>query len=144
MKGDLFMKKKFMLTLLIICVYCVLLISCNGDSSKADVDLGSSRLFTQEELEGAVSCIKREFRGFNGCTMLNLRYDEEETKKAGPQWAKDAERKGRVAIFLSDFETGSSGGDGSMEPNSKYPDWQWIVIKDKTTGEWQVLTSGYC
>ena len=133
------MKRKFIFGVLIFCIYCMILTSCNGDTSKTDLDLGNSELFTQKEMEGAVNCIKREFRGFGGCTMLNLRYGEKETKKAGSQWEKDAEQKGRVAIFVSDFETGSTGGDGSLEPDSKYPDWQWIVIKDHITGEWQVL-----
>lgn len=137
------MKKKVVFVVLIFCIYCLVLVSCGGDSSKADIDLGNSELFAQEELEAAAACVKKEFRIFGGCTMLNLRYDEEETKKAGNDWKKNFDQEGNIAIFVSDFETDSAGGDGSMEPNSTYPDWQWILLQDKRLKTWKILTSGY-
>ncbi len=138
------MKKKFVFAVLIFCIYCLVLASCNGNSSEADMELGNSQLFTQEELKAAAACVKKEFKSFGNCTMLTLRYDEEETKKAGNGWKKDFDQEGKVAIFVSDFETGSAGGDGSLEPNSTYPNWQWILIQDKTSKTWKLLTSGEC
>ncbi|MDR3277336.1 MAG: hypothetical protein LBT12_01065 [Oscillospiraceae bacterium] len=45
--------------------------------------------------------------------------------------------------LLSDFEVDASGGDGSLNPNSTYTDWSWILTRDSSSAEWRVDTWGY-
>jgi hypothetical protein len=46
-------------------------------------------------------------------------------------------------VLLSDFNVDSSGGDGSLNPNSTYGGWNWILIRDSKTGNWRVDDWGY-
>ncbi len=46
-------------------------------------------------------------------------------------------------VLLSNFKVGPSGGNGSLEPNSTYTEWQWILIRDNTSDNWLVKDWGY-
>ena len=35
-----------------------------------------------------------------------------------------------------------SGGDGSLNPNSTYKDWIWLLVRNKQ-GEWKHVDHGY-
>lgn len=48
-----------------------------------------------------------------------------------------------VIVFLSNFDVGSSDGDGTLNLNSTYSDWKWILIRDSKTGNWKVDDIGY-
>lgn len=45
-------------------------------------------------------------------------------------------------VLYSSFDTDASGGDGSLEPNTTYDDFQWILVRDNG-GTWEVKTYGY-
>ncbi len=51
--------------------------------------------------------------------------------------------KNNVIVLLSEFDVDSSGGNGSLNPNSTYNNWMWIHIRDSSKGEWQVDDWGY-
>lgn len=44
--------------------------------------------------------------------------------------------------LLSSFDVDSSGGDGSLNPNSTYNDWKWILVRTNG-GQWQHVDHGY-
>ena len=45
-------------------------------------------------------------------------------------------------VLYSPFDMDASGGDGSLEPNTTYDDFQWILVRDNG-GTWEVKTYGY-
>ncbi|AGF55703.1 hypothetical protein Cspa_c19350 [Clostridium saccharoperbutylacetonicum N1-4(HMT)] len=48
-----------------------------------------------------------------------------------------------VIVLLSNFDVDSSGGDGSLNPNSTYDNYNWILIRDSKTDSWKVDDRGY-
>jgi hypothetical protein len=44
---------------------------------------------------------------------------------------------------LSNFDVDSSGGDGSLNANSTYSKWNWILIRHSKTSKWQVYDWGF-
>ena len=63
--------------------------------------------------------------------------------KAGDHqdWA-DRNNADEVIVLLSSFDVDSSGGDGSLNPNSTYNDWKWILVRTNG-GQWQHVDHGY-
>ncbi|MCC3868520.1 hypothetical protein K0039_09925 [Terrisporobacter mayombei] len=58
------------------------------------------------------------------------------------EWAKQY-NSDEAIILLSNFDVDSSGGDGSLDPNSTYTDWQWILVRDRENSKWTLKTWGY-
>ena len=81
-------------------------------------------------------------RDFPAVPLLNLRYDTEvEERFENEITTYQAERGQELIILLSDFQTDENGGDGSLEPNATYTDWQWELVWGD--GGWTVLNQGY-
>ena len=47
-----------------------------------------------------------------------------------------------VIVLVSDFYVAPDGGNGSLNQDSTYTDWKWILVRNKG-GEWKHLTHGY-
>lgn len=45
-------------------------------------------------------------------------------------------------MLVSAFDVDASGGDGSLNPNDTYEDWEWVLVRDKD-GTWHHVTHGY-
>lgn len=48
-----------------------------------------------------------------------------------------------MIILLSEFDVGPSGGDGSLNPNSTYDNFIWILIRDDKSSPWKIDDWGY-
>ncbi|MBQ7781989.1 MAG: hypothetical protein IJ405_08215 [Lachnospiraceae bacterium] len=57
------------------------------------------------------------------------------------EWADRYQAK-QAIIFYSTFQVDASGGDGSLNPNSTYTNWNWILTKDNSN-KWTLKTWGY-
>ena len=44
--------------------------------------------------------------------------------------------------MLSNFTVDGSGGDGSLNPNSTYKNWNWILVRGGS-GDWTLKDWGY-
>ena len=136
----------------IICLVAVMvsLTSCNaGKTNNVVISIGESKNFTKEEIQSAVNCVIRKFKDFSGCELTKLWYDDEasiqEVKSymSSGMGAENGVKVENVIALLSDFYVDSSGGDGSFNPNSTYPNWKWILNRDSKTGDWYVADWGY-
>lgn len=99
-------------------------------------------VYSEEEVNEAIAIVRKYFRkNFRGCELIELNYNEEDSKEAFDEWAKQYNAEEAI-ILTSVFITNSKGGDGSLEPNSTYDNWQWILTK---SGEenWTLQTWGY-
>lgn len=76
-------------------------------------------------------------------------YDEEKSNNFISDYLKNGRgsvngvKHKNVIALLSNFDVDSSGGDGSLNPNSTYSNWNWILIRDSKTGIWKVDDWGY-
>ena len=120
-----------------------------GRTNNAEVTIGKSDKFSEEEINSAINTVKIKFKDFNGCDLKKLWYDEEKSNKF-TQWYLEGGRGSvngvqaeNVIVLLSDFKVDSSGGDGSLNPNFTYTGWNWILIRDSKEGKWKVDDWGY-
>jgi hypothetical protein len=127
------------------------LIACKapGKTDNASVSIEKSNKFTTEEINQAVSSVKDKFKNFKGCTLTDLWYDEEKSNdfisgylSHGKGSVNGAEPE-NIIVLLSNFDVDASGGDGSLNPNSTYSNWNWILIRESKTGTWRVDDWGY-
>lgn len=135
------MKKIKVFLSLVLCL--VLLTACGGgDVSEVGRQVGEPTLFSEQEVDQAMDEVVKFFRAeFDGCKLLNLRYDEERNREEAEGWARQYDAEEAI-VLLSDFKVDSSGGDGSLNPDSTYRNWKWILIRNRREA-WELKTWGY-
>ena len=135
------MKKIKVFLSLMLCL--VLLTACGGGNiSEVGRQMGESAHYSKAEIARAMDQVDDHFRNeFDGCKLLNLRYDEEKTLAEAEEWAAQYGADEAI-VLLSDFEVDSSGGDGSLNPDSTYRNWKWILTRSGN-GAWELKTWGY-
>lgn len=134
------MKKITVLTLVVLLL--LNLNACGGNIDNVAVLHVDSQIYTQAEINAAIDVVLSYFRAnFDGCTLTQLCYAGDEAKNAFNQWAIQYGAD-QAIILVSSFDVGASGGDGSLNPNSTYTKWQWILVRDEG-GSWRHATHGY-
>jgi hypothetical protein len=121
-----------------------ILLSANkgGDISKVKLESSESQLYTQEDIKAVMDIVLDYFkREFKGCSLRELWYDEGVSNRDSVGWAEQYEADEAI-VLLSNFDVDASGGDGSLNPNTSYRDWQWILVRNKG-GKWELKTWGY-
>ena len=72
---------KKIITVMLCIVLVLLFAGCgkNGDTSKVEIDYGTSSVYSKEEIDSAIEIIKKQFASFEGCELHSLSYmpDEE-------------------------------------------------------------------
>lgn len=127
----------------ILCILLALVLSaCGGKVKEANTHEVSSELYSEEDIRAAIDTIKKEFeRGWDGCTLTEIYYAGDESSKAHQDWA-DRNEADEVIVLLSSFDVDSSGGNGSLNPNSTYENWNWILVRTNG-GAWKHVDHGY-
>lgn len=98
--------------------------------------------YTHEDIESAIEIIKEEFKtDWKGCSLKEIYYAGDEVSDDYKEWA-DRYNADEVLVLQSSFDVGSSGGDGSLNPNSTYDGWNWILVRNKG-GKWKHVDHGY-
>ena len=135
------MKKIKVLLSLLLCA--ALLTACGGgDVRGTERQMGQSERYFEAEIARAMDQVEDHFRKeFDGCKLLNLRCDEEKTLAEAKEWAQQYGADEAVVLY-SDFEVDSSGGDGSLNPDSTYRNWKWVLIRNRREA-WELKTWGY-
>ncbi len=77
------------------------------EAAELTIDIGASRLYTQEELMEAADVIKNNFEKIDGGTIVSIVYAGDESVKNGE------------ALFLVDFLE-NEGGNPSLETGKDY------------------------
>ena len=102
----------------------------------------TSAVYSDSEIQSAIDVAIDYFkREFEGCTLIDITYLGDD-KLDG--WQEVAERYNAddVIVLVSTFEVDASGGDGSLNPNSTYRDWNWILVRTDG-GKWIHVDHGY-
>ena len=115
---------------------------CNSNIKNVEIIDVDSEIYSDTEINSAIDTVEEYFKSnFEGCSLTMLKYAGDDQNKASDKWAKqyDAEK---AIVLLSSFDVDSSGGDGSLNPNSKYDNWQWILVENES-GTWEHVDHGY-
>ena len=111
-----------------------------GHVNKTELEVGTSQMYTEQEIKEASKALKLYFflhmRGFE---LQEISYQEE----ASHFLAQEMTQKGRIKsekcmiVFESKFRKvhGSDNNDAYGEMESGY---QWILIRDKEGGRWHI------
>lgn len=139
-------KKNRSMNKLIRIIACMLLVlltaGCRGNVSDVKVLEYKSDIYSEEEIEEAIEVVKKYFRSeFSGCTLTEITYAGDDKILSYEDWAtrNDADE---VIVLISSFDVDASGGDGSLNPNSTYSNWSWILAR-RNGEKWQHVDHGY-
>ena len=153
MEGNMvnLLKKYFYLLFVILIMICLLvaggcaLFAPPGKTDKAEIILDNSTLFDKNDLEQAVVLIKEKFKEFKGCELIKLWYDEEHTKReienSYLSYLND-NKNIELIVFLCNYKTGRFS-EPETSRNQTYTNFDWILAKDKDTGELNIIGWGY-
>lgn len=101
-----------------------------------------SNIYTDDEIESAIKVIKADFKkDWKGCTLKKIAYLGDERLKDYREFA-DRNNYTDVLVLTSDFYVAPTGADGSLNADSTYRDFKWILVRNK--GEaWKHVDHGY-
>lgn len=144
------MKKK---TIIAICAVLVslgvataiLLIGNRGNVSNVNRVVGSSALYSESSINEAFDVIEKKFaKDFKGCTLTELRYDEDVENRFSEEIENyHKENNQELIVVLSTFDTDEKGGDGEFNPDDTYTNWKWYLMKTADKKEWEIINWGY-
>ena len=118
------------------------LCACGGNVKNVKIVDVESALYTSDDINSAIETIEKEFdNDWKGCTLNEIYYAGDETSKDYHDWA-DRHDADDVIVLLSSFDVDGSGGDGSLNPNSTYDNWMWILVRTND-GNWKHVDHGY-
>ena len=113
-----------------------------GDISSVQIIPIESEIYSNNEINSAINVILEYFEeNFNGCLLMKIGYIGDEKNSDYINWAK-RNNKTDVIVLVSKFKVDSHGGDGSLNPNSEYDEWKWILARNKDE-EWKHVDHGY-
>ena len=138
--GEKNMKKYFVVLMSVLCMLGIC--ACGGSVGNVKTHTVDSKVYTDADIASAIDVIKKEFKKeWNGCTLNEIYYAGDDFSKDYQEWI-DRYNANEVIVLLSSFDVDSSGGDGSLNPNSTYEDWMWILVR---TGDnkWIHVDHGY-
>ena len=140
-------KRKIISIILVMFIIGLVLYSIDafmfGNVKSVNQTIEKSEVYSEKDIEKAMETVKRKFKfSFKGCTLTDLWYDEDISLSSVGSWASQYNADEAI-VLLSNFDVDSSGGDGSLNPNDTYGDWQWILVRDKGDRNWKLKTWGY-
>lgn len=127
----------------ILCLLLVLCLSACGEKvSNAKTHTVESKIYSRQDIDAAIDVIKKEFRrNWKGCTLTEIYYAGDDRSQDYQEWA-ERNNADEVLVLLSSFRVDASGGDGSLNPNSTYNNWMWILVRTNG-GQWHHVDHGY-
>ena len=115
------------------------------------VDLGTSKLFSEDDRLKAVDEIRKEFDGWDGCELHQIWFTSDEKNNAeNVKWVNDlAEGRDLEPEFTECIQFKSNYHSpvdpekaGAWNPDEEYMNWEWWLAR-KNRGEWHLMTWGY-
>ena len=133
---------KKLIVLLLALVWLFSLASCGGNVRKVNRSEYASEIYTDAEIESAIDTVIAYFKkNFEGCTLTEITYLGDDKQDDWQEFA-EINHADDVIVLVSTFEVDASGGDGSLNPNSTYTNWKWILVRTDG-GKWKHVDHGY-
>lgn len=111
-----------------------------GVVKDAKVEKVGSKIYSEEEINEAIDAVKDYFaENFDGCRLDKIAYaGDKATKRENEYQPENSE----AIVITSDFYVFPNGGDGSLNTDQNYTDWNWILVRT-SDGKWEHLSHGY-
>jgi len=111
-----------------------------GKINEAEIIIGNSEKFDEEEINSAVEIILKKFKNsYTQCNLVTLEYHEE---KSDREIQGDRYNFSNTIIFYASFTTGEKSIENGFSPNSTYNGWRFVLTRDSKDGEWKVESTG--
>ena len=135
-------KAKNVLWVMFAAIVIFIMIFCGGNVWNVSVPEYTSEVYSDREINAAIRTIKWYFKlHFNDCILTEITYAGDEKSEHEAEFAQ-RNNADEVIVLVSSFDVGASGGDGSLNPNSTYTGWSWILVRDEG-GSWRHVSHGY-
>lgn len=135
------MKKIFSVFLCL--VFAFSLCACGGNVENVKIKDVKSEIYSDDDIKSAINVIIEEFdKDWDGCTLKEIGYAGDAKAKGDQEYYAKVYNVDEAIILISTFDVDSSGGDGSLEPNDTYTDWNWILTRNNG-GEWKHADHGF-
>lgn len=119
----------------------VKLAGCRTETEAVSLQTIESDIYSIEEISEAADTIYTYFNvNFEGCTLESVAYEYDDPELFA-EYAEQYEADEAI-VLSSTFTTDENGGDGSLNPNETYSDYQWILVRDEG-GSWRHADHGY-
>lgn len=141
------MKKVILIIAFVVLLVFALSACKNTANSSAEIDYGSSKIYTREDMDEAIEIIKTNFSsGFwKKCKLHNIRYVGDScNSKENIQYVnelKPDKNYTQCIEFYTDFRSPLFDSE-ALNTNEEYTDWSWTFARTEN-GKWEYLTSGY-
>ena len=113
-----------------------------GNVTNVKIKEVSSEIYSKEEIENAIHIIINDFKDdWGGCTLNEIYYIGDIKNNDFIDWAR-RNNKEEVIVLTSSFTVSSYAKDKSLNLNSEYNNWNWILIRNKNES-WQHIDHGY-
>ena len=110
------------------------------------IDLGTSEIYTEDELREMAILIKCTFAAWKDCELHAIRYSgDEAVTDENLKWINSingSDKFLKVAEFTMDFHSPKNSEGTSYEPDQEYTDYQWWLGCDDE-GSWEIVSYGY-
>lgn len=134
--------------IIVICILVILIIvgivvlnSQKGNISNVNIILKESEIYSKDDIDDAIDVTLKYFKeNFKGCSLLEITYVGDEKNNDYFDWA-NRNNKEEVIVLISNFETNSFCSD-TLNPNSEYKGWNWILVRNKNEN-WKHIDHGY-
>lgn len=134
------MKRLLAFALALLCVMS--LSGCGGNVDNVYIRAYTSRIYTDDEINNAIQVTMDYFKKeFDGCTLTEIGYIGDARNEGWQEFA-DKNQADDVIVLVSSFDVDTSGGDGSLNPDSTYTNWKWILVRSEG-GKWEHIDHGY-
>lgn len=134
--------KKIIAMLLAMALVFVLGACGGGNVKNAKTHEVPSELYTQQEINAAIEQIKAEFaHNWKGCTLTEIYYAGDKASTDHQEWAQ-RHNADETLVLLSSFDVAPFGADITLNPGDTYPNWNWILVRNKG-GAWRHVDHGY-
>lgn len=138
-----------LLSIFVAVLLCGILTACFSDTGKGmtdnvEINISASEKFSTDEIEAAINCVTVKFSDFNGCELTQLWYDENSSNLVIASYithgrgSVNGVEASDIMVLFSNFNVDSRGRNGSLEPNSTYTDWNWILIRENAESRWEI------
>ncbi|MDR0530939.1 MAG: hypothetical protein LBG83_02610 [Oscillospiraceae bacterium] len=121
----------------------------HADTHSVIIDIGVSERFTQKERRAAAKVALGELKGYRGCTIQAIYYDEAYSIRQAasyidqPQYSIYGLDPENIIVLRSDFHVSAEAGDTGFEPNTDAIGWDWYLIRDGKDQPWKEYSHGW-
>ena len=120
-------------------------------TADCEVDYGTSKLYTEADMDSALDAVLEEFRNWDGCELKRFAFagddtcGTEELAYANSLRSERPKEFTQAIVFKTDFHSpsGEKAEGTAWEPDSDYQDWEWHLARTDADGAWVLLTWGY-